>query len=367
MVVALGHSGVAGVGAKTMEDVLTVVLTSPEPPTRKEVAERLDLSPSTITKAVQALVADGYLEGSADGAGKNTPLIINKTRCYVAGVSIDETGQVLGILTDLGAKDEVARVLASFDANNATPDAVTAAVVEVIATLLADHRSKTRGVGVALGGYIDAREGIVRASWNFSPAWQDVPLARRLCRHPCLEGLEVHLENDANALALYVQWFGAGRDLDNFSVAIVERGVGFGIVANGQLLHGDEGLNGELGHVDVGVEAKCRCGRVGCLEILIRRAAAAKGKAVGAAMREAGEAMGRVVAQMQLTNASSDIVVYGNGVTHSEEFKDAFFGAIASRPFLNPSSRVFTWERLTHDRIALGAASILLRHLKLGR
>ena len=49
----------------------------------------------------------------------------------------------------------------------------------------------------------------------------------------------------------------------------VGRGVGAGIILNGQLFQGDGYGAGEFGHVSMGsADAPCRCGRVGCLETM---------------------------------------------------------------------------------------------------
>jgi len=49
----------------------------------------------------------------------------------------------------------------------------------------------------------------------------------------------------------------------------VGRGVGAGIILNGQLFQGDGYGAGEFGHVSMGRgDAQCRCGREGCLETL---------------------------------------------------------------------------------------------------
>ena len=49
----------------------------------------------------------------------------------------------------------------------------------------------------------------------------------------------------------------------------VGRGVGAGIILNGQLFQGDGYGAGEFGHVSMGsADTPCRCGRVGCLETM---------------------------------------------------------------------------------------------------
>ena len=73
--------------------------------------------------------------------------------------------------------------------------------------------------------------------------------------------------NDANAVALGEGLFGAARGMRDFLVITLGTGVGSGIVANGELIHGANGMAAELGHTTVLAQGReCGCGRLGCLE-----------------------------------------------------------------------------------------------------
>ncbi|MEI8286926.1 MAG: ROK family protein, partial [Actinomycetes bacterium] len=72
---------------------------------------------------------------------------------------------------------------------------------------------------------------------------------------------------DAKALALAEGWLGAAKGVDNFMAMVVSTGVGGGIVLNGQLLDGESGNAGHVGHVIVEPNGRrCSCGGRGCLE-----------------------------------------------------------------------------------------------------
>lgn len=81
-------------------------------------------------------------------------------------------------------------------------------------------------------------------------------------------GIPAACTNDANAAAIGEMTYGAARGMKNFIMITLGTGVGSGIVANGQVLYGNDGFAGELGHVRVVREngRKCACGRSGCLE-----------------------------------------------------------------------------------------------------
>lgn len=76
----------------------------------------------------------------------------------------------------------------------------------------------------------------------------------------------VTITNDANAAAAGEMAYGAARGLKNFIMLTLGTGVGGGIVCDGHLLSGSRGFAGELGHVVVGGNRPCGCGRKGCLE-----------------------------------------------------------------------------------------------------
>jgi len=86
-------------------------------------------------------------------------------------------------------------------------------------------------------------------------------------------GRPVRVANDANCLALSEATDGAGAGAEVVFAAILGTGVGAGVVVNGHLLTGPNGLSGEWGHNplpwadgnDLPTPA-CYCGQLGCVE-----------------------------------------------------------------------------------------------------
>lgn len=96
------------------------------------------------------------------------------------------------------------------------------------------------------------------------PQWNAFPLRQRL---EDLTGLAVFGDGDAKALALAEGWLGAAKGVQNFMAMVVSTGIGGGIVLNGQLLDGESGNAGHIGHVIVEPNGRrCHCGARGCLE-----------------------------------------------------------------------------------------------------
>ena len=119
------------------------------------------------------------------------------------------------------------------------------------------------GIGIGVPGFIDMDAGMVMDSPNL-PDWTRFPV-RELIEERL--GTKVILENDANAAALGEKWLGAGRDYEHMIMYTLGTGVGGGIVLNGRVWHGMNGMAGELGHFTVYADGNpCGCGSKGCLE-----------------------------------------------------------------------------------------------------
>lgn len=119
------------------------------------------------------------------------------------------------------------------------------------------------GVGVGFAGPLDPETGMVFNPPNL-PGWSDVPLGDIL-RHRLK--MPVSLDNDANMVALGEYWKGAGRGARCLVCLTLGTGVGGGIVLNGRVWHGVDGIAGEIGHMTlIRNGRRCACGNRGCLE-----------------------------------------------------------------------------------------------------
>jgi glucokinase len=130
------------------------------------------------------------------------------------------------------------------------------------------------GIGVSSPGPVDPTTGHVVEPPNLGPTFRNVPLAPELSR---ALGLPAFLDRDTNVAALGERAFGAARGFDDFIYLTVSTGVGGAIVTGGELLHGPDGLAGELGHVPVTLDGpRCGCGGIGHVEAYASGAGLAK-------------------------------------------------------------------------------------------
>jgi len=175
-------------------------------------------------------------------------------------------------------------------------DHVITEMCDAIRRLSEQYRSggKFLGAGIGVPGIIDMETGTMRKSANL-PGWSDYPVRDEIERHL---GVRVFLENDANVAALGEQWLGAARGVPNMAIITLGTGIGGGIVLDGKIFYGMNGMSGEFGHVPIEPEGvPCGCGSHGCAE---RYASAS------AVMRMAQEAIAGGRAPSLAKAASSD-------------------------------------------------------------
>lgn len=215
------------------------------PISRVELAGALRLSAASVTHITGELIERGLVfearEAESTGVGRRKVLLeVDYEHAYVVGVKVSNAA-VHAAETDLKGEVRAARVdpLASSE-----PDAVVAQVVASFRELQARCEGNVVGLGVSVPGSVDPVTGTV----SYSPllGWKDVRLAERL-ESVC--GVPVVLENDVNCLAAAEAWFGHGHEAGDFLVVTLGRGVGLGIVIDGNLYRGPHGGAGELGHV----------------------------------------------------------------------------------------------------------------------
>lgn len=128
---------------------------------------------------------------------------------------------------------------------------------------------KTRRVGFASAGPLDAVKGILLDPTNFfanGKSWGRLPLAAPLSRKL---GRPVFMENDAAAAALAEKWQGSARRTKNFALLTLGTGLGTGFFVNDALVRSRGELHPEGGHLILRAgdrSAPCGCGNSGCAE-----------------------------------------------------------------------------------------------------
>lgn len=253
------------------------------PISRADLAHLTGLSPATVTSITGDLITEDLVfeKATGDSSGGRPPILLalNPRGGFVVGVKLME-GQAVGALTDLNASvlQKESITLKDKDLNT-----VLEALISLVNGLIrkGDVRKKQLlGLGIGLAGVVDSANGILRQSPFFG--WKNTPLRDLLSTRL---HVPVYIDNDVNTLTLGERLFGSGLPVDDFIVITIGRGIGMGIVVNGQIYRGKNGGAGEFGHIVVQPEGPlCDCGKHGCLEAFLSDQAL-----LAAASRETGE------------------------------------------------------------------------------
>ncbi len=356
------------------------------PISRAELARQSKLSPATVSGIVARLMRTGILSEVAVGPAKlgRPPVLLrlNERAGYVVGIKLTEYG-LTTVVTNLAAE-----VIHSAESNAplvGDPSAALVAIADAVRKALANSGIKRKmvlGIGIGLAGVIDAGRGVCRYSHILH--WENVALSEPLRRK--LQ-IPVWVDNDVNTLAVAEKWFGAGVGLKHFLTVTVGRGIGLGIVLNGEIYRGAIGGAGELGHTIVSTDGPpCQCGRSGCLEALVgepalvNRISATLGRpvsteeifalarekdpVVAGLLAQAGQQLGLALANLITLLNPERLIVSGEGTGLGPAMFDPMTQTIRKMTFDGLGAEMDIVIQPWGDRAwAIGAATLVLREL----
>lgn len=352
---------------------------------RVALARMTGLSPATVTAITGQLIQEGLIieKTIGDSTGGRPPIMLalNPRGGFVIGIKLME-GHAVGALTDLNATILAKDTISLADKQVETSvDALSALVNHLIHTGCI-RKKQLMGVGIGLAGMVDFHSGIVKQNPFFG--WWNVMLGDLLKTRM---HVPVFIDNDVNTLTLSEKWLKNSPHEDNFIIFTVGRGIGMGIVANGQIYRG-KGAAGEFGHITIDPNGPlCDCGRRGCLESyvsdralveaaqrevssqitdineLIQRVEAGEPKAAEVLTR-AGTLLGMQIANIANVLDPKLIIISGEGIRLGQVFltavRTAFHNYVIPDLAKDTEIRVNSWG---DDIWALGAASLVIAEI----
>jgi glucokinase len=171
------------------------------------------------------------------------------------GVDVGGTSVRAGVVDKRGAILDTGRV--------GTPSGTQAlndAIVSVVSTLASRHA--VSAVGLAVAGFVSTDLRTVMFAPHLS--WRREAVADTISRKL---DLPVVLEHDANAAALAEYRYGAARGAKVAALIAIGTGIGGGLLLDGKIFRGANGVAPELGHLRVVPGGRpCSCGKAGCWE-----------------------------------------------------------------------------------------------------
>jgi predicted NBD/HSP70 family sugar kinase len=269
---AVEEKRIQGASSEMARDInrrlLLNLIRTRHPISRADLARLSGLQRSTVSLIVEQLIAENWvLEGPTGRLPRGrrpTFLRLNDERVIIA-VDIRPV-QTTVALADANGKFISQEMFLTPPEPKPGMDALLHSIERIIA---GNRTRKIEGIGISLPGrYNHTLDRLI-----FAPnlKWRDVDL-----RNPISQatGLDVEVENAANACVLAAVWFDHMED-DNLVIVTVSEGIGTGVWVNRQLVRGHNGMAGEFGHIALDPAGPpCGCGGRGCWEVFASNRAA---------------------------------------------------------------------------------------------
>ena len=177
----------------------------------------------------------------------------------VIGVDLGGTNIRAGLIDEGG---EIAKRAHAKTPHDGSAGESVNAIVNLIRSVN-DSGDAVKNVGIAAASVIDFQD-LRKSMWPNLPQLQGLDLAGEIAN---ISGLDVTIENDANAAVIGEHWQGSAKGAQNVIGITLGTGVGGGIIVNGEIFRGASGSAGEIGHICVEPDGvPCGCGSTGCLE-----------------------------------------------------------------------------------------------------
>ncbi|HEY2041916.1 MAG TPA: ROK family protein [Jatrophihabitans sp.] len=353
---------------------------------RAHLMRRTGLSRATVSSVIfdlidEELVREQAVASSAAKLGRPPVLLSLEPRAaHALGVDIGHD-HVRTVLSDLVGNCLWDNSI-DIDVDDSAQDTLQAATKSIDRALRETKtpQSSVLGLGVGIACPVDRRNGELRAE-GIMPGWVGLKPGEELAART---GLRVQVINDANACVLAERRYGAAQTWDDVVYLRLSAGIGAGIVSDGRMLLGHDGLAGELGHVTVEPNGTvCRCGNRGCLETVASPTAITTllsrswGQTVtstdlaalieqhdrGAvrAVGDAGEAVGRVLAMTVMTLNPRLILIGGELAAAGDLLLDPMRRALARNAVGSHSRQLEISMSALGDTAAVrGAAALVL-------
>lgn len=242
---------------------------------RIQLAERTNLSNTTITNLIAELIEQGVVSEKENDSGDEGQRSVGRPRVGIC-LNLDSrfaVGVHIGIgIFRVGVANLQDQIIhnrvCEYDSKlpvSTVLEQITASVETVISESGID-RSLIVGVGIGAAGLVDFSTGENLLAPNLN--WRNVPMRAHF--QDVLK-LPVVVDNNVRAMAIGEAYFGAGRGVNSLAFVYGRTGVGAGLVFDGKVFRGSSTGAGEIGHTVMLLRGgePCHCGNNGCLETLI--------------------------------------------------------------------------------------------------
>ncbi len=228
-----------------------------------ELCKKVRLSVPTGTRLINELIEEKIIveSGKKETENGRRPFLyrVDKSYAYTIGVTILLRGLSVSVY-NLAMEEEYAVEFEGFILENTQKclDEVLAFISQSI-NQSGISKNKILGMGIGITGRISSRTGISYSYFNFL----ENSLAAYFEKY---FHFPVYLDNDSHLIGLAEQVFGKAKNVKNAFVVNLSQGMGLTMIANGEIVTGEDGFAGEFGHMQIAESNKlCLCGKRGCL------------------------------------------------------------------------------------------------------
>lgn len=222
---------------------------------RKEIANKLSLTPAAVTKICNELIGEGFIKesGFIDANGKSGRHEVLLSLCledkYVLGVNAEKNAVTYSLATLKGEAVYLKKSRLYVDI-----DLVVKELLNFIDENSIDVK-RVLAAGVCIIGSTEQNDFGVWKNCDIKDKFQSAL------------GIPVVVENNVKAFAQGELIYGRASSSDSVLFFKWSAGIGSSIAYGGRVQSGNDNGIAEIGHYIVNTGGKkCRCGRYGCLE-----------------------------------------------------------------------------------------------------
>ena len=209
---------------------------------RTDIGNITGLTAPTVSRIVEQLVSQEKLVeyiGMGESSGGRPPVMLqfNGKQNYVIGIDLGATF-IRGVLSDFETNflSEIHIPTARNEGFEAIMDQIADLVHKLLSRKGFDS-SQVRGIGIAIAGLINKKNGIVDYSTDFG--WRNVNVKESLSKRISIPFI---FDNSSRLMALGEHEYGVGRKYDNMVVLNLGYGIAAGIIVEG-ILGGIQKIN----------------------------------------------------------------------------------------------------------------------------
>jgi N-acetylglucosamine repressor len=235
---------------------------------RAEIAQRLKLSPTTVSALVEELIQQRLIdeigEKSSPGAGRRAiALEISRDKGYVISIGLGNN-KFNAALLNFHNEIVLEYQQPIIKGNELIYKYIKDSVNKLLEGSMIKDPTILRGIAISSPGIIDEHgETIINSAFLQINNLEIRALLENDFKYPII------VINDVKAAA-FSEYYSGARKVENLLFLSIDYGIGTGLIIDGKVYNGYKGASGEVGHIQIERNGLlCHCGRVGCIETVL--------------------------------------------------------------------------------------------------